>query len=382
MRRSPCRRCSASSSRSRAASAAAPSCCTTTRRRRRSTATTVARPRPAAATPNYLRWIDDVTDQTTPMPNARASGRSIGTPGAIRMLELAHKDARQDWRGRTCSQPGIKLATNGFPISGRAGRGDRGRAHRTCSPMPRRRRPTSTPTGTPKALGTTLTDPGLRDDADRARQRRRRRALHRPDRAGDRRQDQHHGARADRRRDHAGQDHARRPRRLPGEAARRRSARPTAPTGSAACGRRRRAASRSRRRSASSRTSTSRLYTPTAIDIEGGKPTVFGVHLVSEAERLAYADRDKYVADTDFVAAARRHLGHDAEQAVPAQPRRADQLQRPAWARRSRATSAPVPLGSRHDAGERHDAHDDRRQRRQRAGDDDDGRERLRARST
>jgi gamma-glutamyltranspeptidase/glutathione hydrolase len=28
---------------------------------------------------------------------------------------------------------------------------------------------------------------------------------------------------------------------------------------------------------------------------------VFGVHLVSEAERLAYADRDKYVADTDFV---------------------------------------------------------------------------------
>ena len=27
-----------------------------------------------------------------------------------------------------------------------------------------------------------------------------------------------------------------------------------------------------------------------------------GVHLVSEAERLAYADRDLYVADTDFVA--------------------------------------------------------------------------------
>jgi gamma-glutamyltranspeptidase/glutathione hydrolase len=43
------------------------------------------------------------------------------------------------------------------------------------------------------------------------------------------------------------------------------------------------------------------LYRPTAIDLEGGKPQVQGVHLVSEAERLAYADRDKYVADTDFV---------------------------------------------------------------------------------
>ena len=42
-------------------------------------------------------------------------------------------------------------------------------------------------------------------------------------------------------------------------------------------------------------------YKPTAIDLEGGKPSVMGVHLVSEAERLAYADRDKYVADTDFV---------------------------------------------------------------------------------
>jgi gamma-glutamyltranspeptidase/glutathione hydrolase len=44
------------------------------------------------------------------------------------------------------------------------------------------------------------------------------------------------------------------------------------------------------------------LYGPTALDLEGGKPSVFGVHLVSEAERLAYADRDKYIADTDFVA--------------------------------------------------------------------------------
>ena len=42
-------------------------------------------------------------------------------------------------------------------------------------------------------------------------------------------------------------------------------------------------------------------YKPTAMDANGGKPTVMGVHLISEAERLAYADRNKYMADTDFV---------------------------------------------------------------------------------
>jgi gamma-glutamyltranspeptidase/glutathione hydrolase len=42
-------------------------------------------------------------------------------------------------------------------------------------------------------------------------------------------------------------------------------------------------------------------YGPANPSNEGGVPSVMGVHLVSEAERLAYADRDKYVADTDFV---------------------------------------------------------------------------------
>ena len=35
---------------------------------------------------------------------------------------------------------------------------------------------------------------------------------------------------------------------------------------------------------------------------EAGQPAVEAVHLITEAERLAYADRAKYVADTDFVA--------------------------------------------------------------------------------
>lgn len=33
----------------------------------------------------------------------------------------------------------------------------------------------------------------------------------------------------------------------------------------------------------------------------GGTPTAQAVHLIAEAERLAYADRDKYIADTVFV---------------------------------------------------------------------------------
>ena len=37
---------------------------------------------PAAADENYLRWISDA-QQTPPLPDARASGRSIGVPGAV-----------------------------------------------------------------------------------------------------------------------------------------------------------------------------------------------------------------------------------------------------------------------------------------------------------
>ena len=42
-------------------------------------------------------------------------------------------------------------------------------------------------------------------------------------------------------------------------------------------------------------------FGPSDVDVYGGKPSVMGVHLVGEAQRLAYADRNKYVADTDFV---------------------------------------------------------------------------------
>src|SRR5690606_23179714 len=72
---------------------------------------------PAAATENYLRWISD-TDRTEPKPDARASGRSIGVPGVLRMLELAHREhGKTAWR--ELFDPAIALADRGFAISPR-----------------------------------------------------------------------------------------------------------------------------------------------------------------------------------------------------------------------------------------------------------------------
>lgn len=42
-------------------------------------------------------------------------------------------------------------------------------------------------------------------------------------------------------------------------------------------------------------------YTPTDIGLDGGLPPVEAVHLIAEAERLAYADRNAYIADPAFV---------------------------------------------------------------------------------
>ncbi|MEB0137331.1 gamma-glutamyltransferase family protein [Actimicrobium sp. CCC2.4] len=69
---------------------------------------------PAAADENYLQW-KSATDQTSPIPNAVRSGRSIGTPGTLRVLELAHNEyGRLPWKD--LFDPAIKLATDGFPI--------------------------------------------------------------------------------------------------------------------------------------------------------------------------------------------------------------------------------------------------------------------------
>jgi gamma-glutamyltranspeptidase/glutathione hydrolase len=69
---------------------------------------------PAAADENYLRW-KSASDQTSPLPTTIRSGRSIGTPGTLRVLEMAHNEhGRLPWKD--LFDPAIKLATDGFPI--------------------------------------------------------------------------------------------------------------------------------------------------------------------------------------------------------------------------------------------------------------------------
>ena len=253
---------------------------------------------PAAATPNYLRWIDDVTDQSTPKPSARASGRSIGTPGAVRMLELAHQQhGRTPWKD--LFKAGIDLASNGFPIGGRmAAAIESSRTSLLADPEA-----TATyfnPDLTPKALGTTLKIPAYATTLTAIA--------------------------------NGGADAL-----YTGPIAEaivaKIQATTNASTGAAITPGKTTladlAAYQAKRREAVCTTYRAywvcgmgppssggiavaqtlgilenfnlALYPPTSLDLEGGKPAVFAVHLVSEAERLAYADRDKYVADTDFV---------------------------------------------------------------------------------
>ncbi len=70
---------------------------------------------PAGATPTMF-----LTDNGDPLPyfDAVQSGRSVGVPGVVAMLELAHREqGRRPWR--TLWVPAIELATRGFQVSQR-----------------------------------------------------------------------------------------------------------------------------------------------------------------------------------------------------------------------------------------------------------------------
>ncbi len=59
-----------------------------------------------------------------------------------------------------------------------------------------------------------------------------------------------------------------------------------------------------------------------ALAPKDGVPGADAVHLFSEVGRLAYADRNRYVADTDFVPLPGRGMPEPDRQGLPARARR------------------------------------------------------------
>lgn len=247
---------------------------------------------PAAATENYLRWVSD-TDRTEPKPDARASGRSIGVPGILRMLTEVHAEhGKTGWRD--LFTPAVTLADDGFDISPRLAA-----AIEDAAPELKLDRQAAEyflePDGSPKSEGTRLTNPAysktlgvIATDPDSF----------------------YTGAIARDIAAAAADDSGGRTpslmtvEDLAGYATKKREPLCKPYRGREVCG-----------MPPPSSGGIAVLATlgmlehfpmadhePTDVDRNGGRPSVMGVHLISEAERLAYADRDKYVADTDFVA--------------------------------------------------------------------------------
>jgi gamma-glutamyltranspeptidase/glutathione hydrolase len=247
---------------------------------------------PAAATENYLRWISD-TDRTAPKPDARASGRSIGVPGILRLLQDVHaQHGKTAWRD--LFNPAVALSDDGFDISPRLAAAISDAAPK-LKVDPNASAYFLNADGSPKASGTRLNNPAysktlgiIASDPQ---------AFYGGDIARDI---------VDAAADTSGgrtpslmtlQD-------LAGYTAKRREPLCTPYRGKEICG--------MPPPSSGGIAVAETLgvlahfpmgdYKPTDLDRNGGRPSVMGVHLISEAERLAYADRDEYVADTEFVA--------------------------------------------------------------------------------
>ncbi|MBD0862348.1 gamma-glutamyltransferase family protein [Gordonia sp. zg691] len=247
---------------------------------------------PAAATETYLSRISP-TDPAPPVPSARASGRSIGVPGVMRMLEMVHgRYGKQVWR--ELFSPAVTLADNGFEISPRLA-GAIAASARELGADEDARAYFLAEDGSPKPSGTTLVNPAYAKTLG---------AL-----ATDGADAMYDGPLAQAIVDEAGstaggmtpslmtvED-------LRGYRALARDpittdyrghqivAMPGPSSGGIAVA------------SALGILENFDLPSmgPTEVDADGGRPDPAAVHLITEAQRLAYADRDKYVADPDFV---------------------------------------------------------------------------------
>ncbi|ABF08836.1 gamma-glutamyltransferase family protein [Cupriavidus metallidurans] len=251
---------------------------------------------PASAGANYLVHIDDARDRRSPKPDLRSSGRSIGTPGVPRLIERVQREhGKLPWPG--LFDDAVTLATNGFPIGGRLAQAIATNANGLKRDAEARAYFLD-PDGKPKAIGTVLRNPAYARTLQALASQ---------------------GADAFYTGPIAegivvsiaattGADG--RPI-TPGKTTLADLAAYTVKRHEPVCMAYRAFWICGAPPPAGGITVASVMgilenfdlaeLGPTAVDGEGGKPSVHGVHLVSEAERLAYADRDKYVADPDFV---------------------------------------------------------------------------------
>src|SRR4051812_29097127 len=112
---------------------------------------------PAAARPE--RFLD-ASGKPVAWPDAIVSGKSVGVPGLLRMLELAHRrHGRLPWA--SLFQPAIRLAESGFPVSPRLHALIE--ADRFLAGDDRARRYFYAPDGRARAVGAVLKNPELAD---------------------------------------------------------------------------------------------------------------------------------------------------------------------------------------------------------------------------
>ncbi|WP_415787042.1 gamma-glutamyltransferase family protein [Bordetella tumulicola] len=256
---------------------------------------------PAAATGYYLRRQDQADAQSpAPVPSARRSGRAIGVPGVLRMLEMAQQEhGKLPWN--SLFDYGVQLSTDGFQIPGRLGAAIQsnaaglaldGNAMATYFHED----------GTPRATGEIMTNlpyaKTLKAIAEQGAD-----ALHTGEIAE---------AIIAKAAQAVGDDAGKTPI-TPSLMTMSDLANYQPKKRDAVCVNYRatyHVCSMSPPSSGGIAIAQSlgilgqfdlSQYGPLTPSNEGGVPSVMGVHLVSEAERLAYADRDKYVADTDFI---------------------------------------------------------------------------------
>jgi len=252
---------------------------------------------PSAATENYLRYVDDANDLSAPKPNARASGRSIGNIGVPRLIEALQRDhgalAWKDLFGDA-----ITLSTNGFPIGGRLAAAIASNAN-NLKRDPEAAAYFFNADGSPKALGTLLKNPAYANTL-KAMANSGANALYTGQIAQDIVKKIATTTGADGSVITPGKTTLAD---LANYQAKVRDPICTTYRSYWICGMPPPSSGGIAVASALGILENFNLQQlkPTTIDLEGGKPTVQGVHLITEAERMAYADRDKYVADTDFI---------------------------------------------------------------------------------